>query len=80
MQNVYDFIHEPLLFVRFRVSGKFLETAWRAVHCRQVAHAFLPVFGFLKRNHLTAPSLAARRHMALNPIFWVLDEGSGGDC
>jgi len=29
----------------FRVSGNFPETAWRAVHSRQAAHAFVHVLG-----------------------------------
>ena len=45
MQNVYNFIHEPLLSVHFHNSGKFPESAWRAVHSRQAAHASLPVLG-----------------------------------
>jgi len=45
MQNVYNFIHEPLLSMHFRNSGKFPETAWQAVHSRQAAHAFLHVLG-----------------------------------
>jgi len=41
MRYVSDFVHEPLLFVHFRVSGKFPETAWQAIHSRQAAHAIL---------------------------------------
>jgi len=69
MQNVYSCILEPLLFVHSRNSGKFPKTAWRAVHSARRHMHFLTCCGFLKRNRLAAPSLAARRHMAILGFF-----------
>jgi len=43
-------------WLNFCASGKFPETAWRADHSRQAAHAIGLFFGFLKRNCLAAHS------------------------
>jgi len=49
---------ELLISVRFwlifRVSRKFPEITWRAVHSRQAAHAFVHVLCSWKRNCLAA--------------------------
>ena len=49
-------MNTPRFWLDFWVSRNFLETAWRAMHSRQAAHIFLPIFGFLKRNHLAVNS------------------------
>ena len=43
--HVFTF-HEPLLPDNFRVSGNFPETAWRAMHSRQVTLMFVMILSF----------------------------------
>jgi len=60
-------------------SGNFPETAWRAVHSRQAAHAENAYSGFLGRNRLAVHTRlpggtypTARRHMLISPISGIL--------
>jgi len=62
----------------FCVSGKFLETAWRAVHSRQAAHAIVRNLGSWKRNRLAGTLRAARRHLKFYHILGLTDEAPGG--
>jgi len=72
MQNVYNCILEPLLFVHSRNSGKFPETAWRTVHSRQAAHAISDLL-WVPEEESPGGTFPGRQATHGNTsFFWVL--------
>jgi len=63
--------------LKCRVSGKFPETAWWAVHSRHAAHALWLISRFLKRNRLAVKLSTARQHIPVLPNFMDFYEGHG---
>jgi len=54
-----------------RNSGKFLETAWRAIHSHQAAHEFYQCFGVPGKEPPGGTLPAARQRMGLYQILGV---------
>jgi len=71
--HVFTF-HEPLLPDNFRVSGNFPETAWRAMHSRQVTLMFVMILSFWWIAWRWW--IPAKRHEPILARFWYF-MGSG---
>ena len=69
MKCMLNWMHVLYFICDFRVSGKFQETAWRAIHSRQATHAFIVVSGFLREEPPGGTSIAARKNMLLTQFF-----------
>ena len=66
------------LWLKFRVSGNFPETAWRVMNFHKAAHAFLACYWVREEEPPGGTFPATRRRMTSYPIPGLLDEASGG--